>query len=131
MFVGDTGGLLADDWITPEAYKLQLIHRLCPDPSKIEVRLADMLLPVLSDNRWKETAQSLARLQFSEFLLKFIQRCLHATRQVPLYSQIWKKAVPEDNNKQHNDSLKCCDMPESSKGYLKCCGALVTVGLGN
>ena len=35
---GDTGGLLADDWITPETYKLELIHRLCPDPSKIEAR---------------------------------------------------------------------------------------------
>ena len=40
LLAGDTGGLLADDWITPETYKLELIHRLCPDPSKIEVRQA-------------------------------------------------------------------------------------------
>ena len=37
-YVGDTGGLLEDDWRTPTAYKLDLIHRLCPSPSRILVR---------------------------------------------------------------------------------------------
>ena len=41
--VGDTGGLLEDDWRTPTAYKLDLIHKLCPSPSRILVRCVSKL----------------------------------------------------------------------------------------
>lgn len=30
---GDTGGLLADDWATPNEFKLNLLQRVCPNPS--------------------------------------------------------------------------------------------------
>jgi len=32
---GDTGGLLKNDWITPETNKLELLKRLVPNPTKI------------------------------------------------------------------------------------------------
>lgn len=34
---GDTGGLLQDDWTTPESWKLQVLHRVTPDPTRFSV----------------------------------------------------------------------------------------------
>lgn len=31
---GDTGGLLTDDWTTPETWKLELLHRVTPSPTR-------------------------------------------------------------------------------------------------
>jgi endoglucanase len=34
---GDTGGLLKDDWTTPESAKLALLNRACPNPSQFRI----------------------------------------------------------------------------------------------
>ncbi len=35
---GDTGGLLLDDWTTPDTKKLELLKRVQPNPSSLVLR---------------------------------------------------------------------------------------------
>ncbi|EFA79090.1 hypothetical protein PPL_07915 [Heterostelium album PN500] len=45
---GDTGGILADDWITINQEKLELLGRLCPHPTKIQYDKDTQVFTVIS-----------------------------------------------------------------------------------